>query len=43
MKITRVDVQTVLIPRVIPRNDETDGTWDLPAVIARACRSWWNT
>jgi L-alanine-DL-glutamate epimerase-like enolase superfamily enzyme len=35
MKITRVDVQTVLIPRVIPRNYETDGTWDLPAVIAR--------
>lgn len=35
MKITRVDVQTVLIPRVIPRNYETDGKWDLPAVIAR--------
>lgn len=35
MKITQVDIRTVLIPRVIPKSYETEGKWDLPAVIAR--------
>ncbi|MGB3867261.1 MAG: mandelate racemase/muconate lactonizing enzyme family protein [Xanthobacteraceae bacterium] len=35
MKITQIDIRTVLIPRVMPKSFEIEGKWDLPAVIAR--------
>lgn len=34
MKITSVDVQTVLIPREIPKNYHIHNNWNLPAVVA---------
>ncbi len=34
MKITRVDVRTVLVPRELPQNYHVKDNWDLPAVVA---------
>ena len=35
MKITRIDVQKILLPREIPQNYHIKDNWDLPAVLVR--------